>query len=66
MKITKIRFFEYGKAPPKNSRYKGKITNDAVGDYFDYTGKTVGKQEDEYFGYIGSHTNRGLVKVIDS
>lgn len=64
MKITKIRFFEYGKAPPKNSRYKGKITNDTVGGYFDYTGrdeakdadKTVEKQEDGYFGYTGSHT----------
>lgn len=64
MKITKIRFFEYGKAPPKNSKYKGKITNDTVGGYFDYTGrdeakdadKTVEKQEDGYFGYTGSHT----------
>lgn len=44
MKITKIRFFEYGKAPPKNSRYKGKITNDTVGGYFDYTGRMNAKK----------------------
>ena len=44
MKITKIRFFEYGKASPKNSRYKGKITNDTVGGYFDYTARMNAKK----------------------
>ena len=64
MKITKIRFFEYGKDPPRNSRYHGKISNETVSGYFDYTGreeaKDVGKkveqQEDGYFGYTGSHS----------
>lgn len=39
MKITKIRFFEYGKEPPKNSRFKDTISNETVGGYFDYTGR---------------------------
>lgn len=64
MKITKIRFFEYGKEPPKNSRFKDTISNETVGGYFDYTGreeakdvdKEIDKQEDGYFGYTGSHS----------
>lgn len=64
MKITKIRFFEYGQKPPKNSRFKDTISNETVGGYFDYTSreeakdvdKEIVKQEDGYFGYTGSHS----------
>ena len=64
MKITKIRFFEYGQKPPKNSRFKDTISSETVGGYFDYTGreeakdvdKEIDKQEDGYFGYTGSHS----------
>lgn len=64
MKITKIRFLEYGKDPPKNSRLKETISNETVGGYFDYTGreeakdvdKEVSMRDDGYFGYTGSHT----------
>lgn len=64
MKITKVRFFEYGKLPPKNSRYQGTISDKTVAGYFDYTGreeakdvaKEINEQEKGYFGYTGSHT----------
>ena len=64
MKITKIRFFEYGQKPPKNSRFKDTISNETIGGYFDYTGreeakdidKEIEKQDDGYFGYTVSHS----------
>lgn len=64
MKITKIRFFEYGKDAPKNSRYKGKISNETISGYFDYTSrdeakddaKVIEQQDDGYFGYTSSHS----------
>ena len=44
MKITKIRFFEYGQKPPKNSRFKDTISNETIGGYFDYTGREEAKE----------------------
>lgn len=39
--------FEYGKPPPKNSRYKGKIGNDTGDSYFGYTGRDEAKDDDK-------------------
>ena len=42
---NKDQIFEYGKPPPKNSRYKGKIRNDIVDSYFGYTDRDEAKND---------------------
>ncbi len=61
VEIDKIRFFELGKPAPKNSRFKGIITQDTVfgrKGWLDYTGREEATQPDKDFyedgeGFIG-------------
>lgn len=61
VEIDKIRFFELGAKAPKNSRFKGIITQDTVfgrKGWLDYTGREEATQPDKEFyedrnGFIG-------------
>lgn len=61
VEIDKIRFFELGMKAPKNSRFKGVITQDTVfgrKGWLDYTGREEATQPDKEFyedrnGFIG-------------
>lgn len=61
VEIDKIRFFELGMKAPKNSRFKGIITQDTVfgrKGWLDYTGREEATQPDKEFyedenGFIG-------------
>ena len=61
VEIDKIRFFELGMKAPKNSRFKGIITQDTVfgrKGWLDYTGRAAATQPDKEFyedgnGFIG-------------
>ena len=37
--ISKFRFLECGKAPPKGSRFKGTISTASLLDWYEYTGR---------------------------
>lgn len=37
--ISKFRFLECGKAPPKGSRFKGTISTESLLDWSEYTGR---------------------------
>ena len=48
--VEKIRFMEYGKPAPKNSRYEGQIMSSSVFGhcgFMEYTGRTTAVEMEE-------------------
>lgn len=63
VKISKVRFMQYGYHAPEGSRFKGVIGTESLIGYSEYMNRSeakamdtdLGEREDGYFGYTSSH-----------
>lgn len=66
VKISKLRFMQYGKPAPAGSRYKGIINTESLLGYSEYTDRAeakeaendIGLHEGGYFGYTSRESSR--------
>lgn len=69
--ISKFRFLEYGKAPPKGSRFKGTISTASLLDWYAYTGREKATDDKKRYsmhegGLLGYTSQDGTTRTFSS